>query len=30
MARFMEFESINPNIKQDQITKYLGCSSSTL
>ena len=30
MARFMEIKSLNPKTKQDQITKELGCSSSTL
>ena len=30
MARFMEIESMNPRLRQDQIAKELGCSSSTL
>ena len=30
MARFMEIKSLNPKIRQDQIAKELGCSSSTL
>ena len=29
-ARFMEIKNLNPNIRQDQTTKELGCSSSTL
>ena len=30
MARFMEIKSINAKLRQDQIAKELGCSSSTL
>ena len=30
MARFMEIKSVNPNIRQDQLAKKLGCSSSSL
>ena len=30
MARFMEIKSLNPNLKQNQIAKELGFSSSTL
>ena len=30
MARFKEIESFNPKLRQDQIAKDLGCSSSTL
>ena len=29
-ARFMEIKSVNPKLRQDQIAKELGCSSSTL
>ena len=30
MARFMEIKAVNPKLKQSEITKKLGCSSSTL
>ena len=30
MARFMEIKSINPKLKQSEIAKELGYSSSTL
>ena len=30
MSRIMELESIIPKLRQDQNTKELGCSSSTL
>ena len=30
MARFMAIKSVNRKLKQDQIAKYLGCSTSTL
>ena len=30
MARFMEIKSMNRRLRQDQIAKELGCSSSTL
>ena len=30
MARFMEIKSVNPKLKQNQIAKELGCSSSIL
>ena len=30
MARFMEIKSMSPKLRQDQIAKVLGCSSSTL
>ena len=30
MARFMEIKSFNPKLREDQIAKELGCSSSTL
>ena len=30
MARFMEIKSMNPRLRQDQMAKELGCSSSTL
>ena len=30
MARFLKINSVNPNLKQDQVAKKLGCSSSTL
>ena len=30
MARFMEIKSMNPRLRQDQITKALGGSSGTL
>ena len=30
VARFMKIKSINPNMKQKEITKELGFSSSTL
>ena len=30
MARFMEIKSMNSKLRQDQIRKELGCSSSTL
>ena len=29
-ARFMEVNSVNPRVKEDQTAKELGCSSSTL
>ena len=29
MARFMETKSVNPNLKQSEIAKELGCSNST-
>ena len=30
MARFMEIKSMNPRLRQDQMAKDLGCSSSPL
>ena len=30
IARFMEIESANPKLRQDQLAKDLGCSSNTL
>ena len=30
MARFMRKKSMNPKVRQDQIAKKLGCSSSGL
>ena len=30
MARFMEIKSLNPKLKQSEIAKELGCSSTTL
>ena len=30
MARFIEIKSDHPNLRQDQIAKELGCSSSIL
>ena len=30
MARFLEIKSVNPKLKQSEIAKELGCSSSTL
>ena len=30
MARFVEVKSINTKLRQDQIAKDLGCSTSTL
>ena len=30
LARFMEINSVEPKLRQDQIAKELGCSSSTL
>ena len=30
MARFMEIQSVNPKLGQNQIGKELGCSSKTL
>ena len=30
MARFVVIKSVNPNLRQHQIPKKLGCSSSTL
>ena len=30
MASIMEIKSVNPKLKQDQLTKELGCSSCTL
>ena len=30
IAKYLEIKSINPKLRQDQITKELGCSSSTL
>ena len=30
MTRFMEIYSVNPKLKQSEITKELGCSSSVL
>ena len=29
VARFMEIKSLNPRVRQNQIAKELGCSSST-
>ena len=29
MATFMEIRSMNPRLRQDQLAKELGCSSST-
>ena len=30
MAKFVEIKSVNPRLRQDQIAKEIGCSSSTL
>ena len=30
MPRFKEIKSMNPGLRQDQIAKEIGCSSSTL
>ena len=30
MARFLEINGINPKLKQSELAKELGCSSSTL
>ena len=30
VARFMEIKSVHPKLRQDQIAKELGCSSSIL
>ena len=30
MARFREIKSLNPKLKQSEIAKELGCSTSTL
>ena len=29
MARFMEIQSVNPKMKQKEIAREIGCSSST-